>query len=73
LCFAAHFSTRCEDTPSVDFIVSFADGHSEYHKWLEPTTSPPLIPGQRLPGGSKPPSPDDRNMQWLVAHTTGKE
>jgi prepilin-type processing-associated H-X9-DG protein/prepilin-type N-terminal cleavage/methylation domain-containing protein len=53
--------------------LSFADGHAEYHKWLEPTTNPPLIPGQRLPGGSKPTSPNDRDMQWLVSHTTSKE
>jgi prepilin-type N-terminal cleavage/methylation domain-containing protein/prepilin-type processing-associated H-X9-DG protein len=52
--------------------VSFADGHTEYHRWLEPTTNPPQVPGQRLPGGNKPTSPNDRDMQWLVAHTTSK-
>jgi prepilin-type N-terminal cleavage/methylation domain-containing protein len=50
--------------------LSFADGHTDYHKWLEPTTNPPLIPGQRLPGGSKPTSPTDRDMAWLVQHST---
>jgi prepilin-type N-terminal cleavage/methylation domain-containing protein/prepilin-type processing-associated H-X9-DG protein len=53
--------------------LSFADGHAEYHKWVEPTTNPPMVPGQRLPGGSKPTSSNDLDMQWLVAHTTGKE
>jgi prepilin-type N-terminal cleavage/methylation domain-containing protein/prepilin-type processing-associated H-X9-DG protein len=53
--------------------LSFADGHTAYHKWLEPTTCPALIPGQRLPGGIKPTSPNDRDMQWLVAHTTSKQ
>jgi prepilin-type N-terminal cleavage/methylation domain-containing protein/prepilin-type processing-associated H-X9-DG protein len=53
--------------------LSFADGHTEYHKWLEPTTNPPLIVGQRLPGGSKPTSPNDRDMQWLVSHTTSRK
>jgi prepilin-type N-terminal cleavage/methylation domain-containing protein/prepilin-type processing-associated H-X9-DG protein len=52
--------------------LSFADGHTDYHKWLEPTTNPPLVPGQRLPGGSKPTSSHDRDMAWLVAHTTSK-
>jgi prepilin-type N-terminal cleavage/methylation domain-containing protein len=53
--------------------LSFADGHTEYHKWLEPTTNPPLIAGQRLPGGSKPTSPNDRDMAWLVEHTTSRK
>ncbi len=50
--------------------ISFADGHADYHKWVEPTTNPPLVPGQHLPGGSKPTSPTDRDMAWLVQHTT---
>jgi prepilin-type N-terminal cleavage/methylation domain-containing protein/prepilin-type processing-associated H-X9-DG protein len=53
--------------------LSFADGHTEFHKWLEPTTNPPMNPDERLPGGSKPTSPNDRDMQWLVSHTTSKE
>jgi prepilin-type N-terminal cleavage/methylation domain-containing protein len=53
--------------------LSFADGHMEYHKWLEPTTKPPITPGQRVPGGSKPTSATDRDMQWLVAHTTSQK
>ena len=51
----------------------FADGHTEYHKWVEPTTNPPLVPGQRLPGGSKATSPNDRDMQWLLSHSTSSE
>jgi prepilin-type processing-associated H-X9-DG protein len=50
--------------------LAFADGHVEIHKWLEPTTQPPLIPGQRLPAGSKPTSPTDRDMAWLLPRTT---
>jgi len=50
--------------------ISFADGHSDYHKWLEPTSNPPLVPGQRLPGGSKPTSPNDRDLAWLIQHST---
>jgi prepilin-type N-terminal cleavage/methylation domain-containing protein/prepilin-type processing-associated H-X9-DG protein len=50
--------------------ISFADGHADYHKWVEPTTNPALIPGQRLPGDSKPTSPTDRDMAWLIQHST---
>ncbi|MDR3458204.1 MAG: DUF1559 domain-containing protein [Verrucomicrobiae bacterium] len=57
--------------------LTFADGHTEYHKWLEPTTEPPITVDpdgiQRLPSGSKPTSPNDRDMQWLVTHTTSKK
>ncbi|HEY4417497.1 MAG TPA: DUF1559 domain-containing protein [Verrucomicrobiae bacterium] len=57
--------------------LSFADGHTEYHRWLELTTEPPVIVGfdgiQRLPGGSIPTSPNDRDLAWLVAHTTSKK
>ncbi len=52
--------------------LAFADGHAEYHKWLEPTTTPVLQPGQPLEGGSKPTSPDDRDMAWLVPRTTSR-
>jgi prepilin-type processing-associated H-X9-DG protein len=48
----------------------FADGHAGYHKWVEKTTNPPLVSGQRLPGDSKPTSPTDRDMAWLVDHST---
>jgi prepilin-type N-terminal cleavage/methylation domain-containing protein/prepilin-type processing-associated H-X9-DG protein len=50
--------------------ISFADGHTDYHKWVEPTTNPPLVAGQRLPGDSKPTSPTDRDVAWLVQHST---
>jgi prepilin-type N-terminal cleavage/methylation domain-containing protein/prepilin-type processing-associated H-X9-DG protein len=53
--------------------LSFADGHVEYHRWIEPTTIPPLVENQRLPGGVKPTSPNDRDMQWLVSHTTSRK
>lgn len=51
-------------------VFSFADGHVEMHKWLEPTTQAPLIPGQRLPAGSRPTSAADRDMAWLLPRTT---
>lgn len=52
--------------------ISFADGHTEYHRWIEPTTDPPMNLNQHLPGGSKLTSPDDLDMQWLVSHTTSR-
>lgn len=52
---------------------SFADGHSEYHKWLEPTTTPVLQPGQHLTLGSKYTSWNDRDMAWLIERTTVKK
>lgn len=50
--------------------ISFADGHTDYHKWVEPTTNPPLVAGQRLPGDSKPTSSTDRDVAWLIQHST---
>jgi len=50
--------------------ISFADGHNDYHKWVDPTTNPPLEPGQRQPGGSKPTSSNDRDVAWLIQHST---
>lgn len=45
---------------------SFADGHVEAHRWLEPTTLVPL--GQAEFGTYT--SPTDRDVQWLQAHCT---
>jgi prepilin-type processing-associated H-X9-DG protein len=43
---------------------SFADGHSEVHKWLDPRIKPKLQPNTLLPLGiSVPNSPDVRWMQ----------
>jgi prepilin-type N-terminal cleavage/methylation domain-containing protein/prepilin-type processing-associated H-X9-DG protein len=50
--------------------ISFADGHTDYHKWVESTTNPPLVAGQRLPGDSKPTSATDRDVAWLIQHST---
>jgi hypothetical protein len=35
-------------------------------------TNPQLIDDQHLPGGSKPTSPNDRDMAWLVERTTSR-
>jgi prepilin-type N-terminal cleavage/methylation domain-containing protein/prepilin-type processing-associated H-X9-DG protein len=50
--------------------LSFADGHAEYHRWLEATTQPPLLRGGHLGGGRKYTSPNDRDMKWLSERTT---
>jgi prepilin-type N-terminal cleavage/methylation domain-containing protein len=47
---------------------SFADGHAEGHRWLEPTTLVPLILGQRI--GVTHTSATDQDVQWLQGHCT---
>ena len=46
--------------------LSFADGHVESHRWLEPTTLAP--PGQADSGTYT--SPVDRDAKWLQDHCT---
>jgi len=52
--------------------VTFADGHVETHRWLEATTSPPLIPGEHLSVNPTFTSADDRDVKWLIERTTYK-
>lgn len=47
---------------------SFADGHSEIHKWLEPTTRAPVE--QREHGTYPGKSPNDRDIRWTTEHCT---
>lgn len=51
-------------------VLSFADGHVDKKKWLEPSTTPPLRPGVHLSGVPFPTPPTDRDMRWLVERTT---
>jgi prepilin-type N-terminal cleavage/methylation domain-containing protein/prepilin-type processing-associated H-X9-DG protein len=53
--------------------LSFSDGHVEAHRWVEPTTNPPLVPGEHLSGVPKYTSLLDRDMQRLTARTTVKK
>jgi prepilin-type N-terminal cleavage/methylation domain-containing protein/prepilin-type processing-associated H-X9-DG protein len=46
---------------------NFADGHSEIHLWLEPSTVA-LVTGQSH--GGFPGTPRDRDIQWADSHTT---
>jgi prepilin-type processing-associated H-X9-DG protein len=45
---------------------SFADGHTEDHRWLEPTT---LVPLGQAEGGTYT-CATDRDVQWLQEHCT---
>jgi prepilin-type processing-associated H-X9-DG protein len=49
--------------------ISFADGHSEIHRWTDPRTMPVMKPGQPLPlnvflGG-------DLDVRWIAQHAVG--
>ena len=48
---------------------SFADGHSEIHRWRDPRTMPVLKPGQDL--ALRVPSPNNPDVAWIHDHTTG--
>jgi prepilin-type N-terminal cleavage/methylation domain-containing protein len=47
---------------------TFADGHSELHKWLEPTTSAPVTETEH--GGYPGSFPVDRDIQYMIQHST---
>jgi prepilin-type N-terminal cleavage/methylation domain-containing protein len=48
--------------------LTFADGHSELHKWLEPTTSAPVTLQEH---GTYPGTfPVDHDIQWMINHST---
>lgn len=57
--------------------LSFADGHVESRKWLDPRTRPPLVRDHDLPldlsTANSVPSPGDRDVGWLQerAYQTG--
>jgi len=48
--------------------ISFADGHSEIHRWLEDSTQPPLAPGVLMGGkgsGFTWPAPNSRDVAYM--------
>ncbi len=47
---------------------TFADGHSEIHRWLEGTTCAPVQ--QQQHGGFSGTSPVDRDITWMLSHCT---
>lgn len=48
--------------------LSFADGHGEIRKWLDPRTTPPLNRGG--PSLNNKASPDNPDVAWLQARTS---
>jgi prepilin-type N-terminal cleavage/methylation domain-containing protein len=50
--------------------LSFADGHSEIRKWVDPRTVPIVKFGQNLPLGQ--PSPNNRDVEWLQERSSIK-
>lgn len=50
--------------------LTFADGHADYHQWLESTTQPPHSNGGHLPGLPAFTSANDRDLAWLTRRTT---
>ena len=50
--------------------LTFADGHSELHKWQEPTTSAPVT---QMEHGTYPGTfPVDVDIQYMISHSTTK-
>lgn len=49
--------------------LSFADGHAEIRKWLDPRTIPPIRSGRNL--GLVTASPNNADVIWLQARATG--
>ena len=49
---------------------SFADGHSELRKWLDPRTTPSLVPGGDPLAIQFTPSPGNVDIAWLQEHST---
>lgn len=51
--------------------LSFADGHAETHKWLDPRMCPPLVKDTMLPKSYTDaiPSPGNHEVRWLQERT----
>ncbi len=49
--------------------ISFADGHTEIHKWVDPRSEPPLIPNGLVSIG---PVPNDPDIAWLQLHCSAR-
>jgi prepilin-type N-terminal cleavage/methylation domain-containing protein/prepilin-type processing-associated H-X9-DG protein len=48
--------------------LAFVDGHSEIHRWRDPRTVPPIgkLPGLNIP------SPNNRDVYWMMERSTRK-
>ena len=50
--------------------LSFADGHVESHRWLDPRTKPPLIPNRPIPRTVEGnPCPGNPDVGWIQERT----
>jgi prepilin-type processing-associated H-X9-DG protein len=49
--------------------LSFADGHSEIHKWVDPRTRPAILQGGALTLGVN--LPGDKDVFWLAQRAAG--
>jgi prepilin-type N-terminal cleavage/methylation domain-containing protein/prepilin-type processing-associated H-X9-DG protein len=57
---------------------SFADGHSEMHKWRSPTTKPPPVPGAahlpiRVPSTPQAASQELEDYYWVVSRMSQEQ
>ena len=53
--------------------LSFADGHSEIRRWVDPRTMPPITPGQRSRFNAEfTSSPNNADIRWLQERATRK-
>jgi prepilin-type N-terminal cleavage/methylation domain-containing protein len=50
--------------------LSFGDGHTELHKWLNPITEPPMVPNTMLFQSGYIPAAGDVDLEWLQLHST---
>ena len=50
--------------------LSFADGHTEIHRWVDPRTVPPFKKGQKR---EFIPMKNNRDLEWLQAHATSSK
>ena len=51
--------------------LSFADGHSETKRWLDPRTMPPLVKGKMNTSlQTTVPSPNNKDIIWLQQRAT---
>ena len=62
-----------QNSPSIrhgkSTALSFADGHAEIKRWLDPRTKPPIQKGKNLELIA--PSPNNPDVIWLQERSTG--
>ena len=48
--------------------LTFADGHAQLRKWVDPRTMPPMLMGVRI---QRQYCPNNADVDWIQNHTTG--